>query len=59
MHPFSTPWKRQKTLNVTNIVATSNNNISNILQALNPLMHNVPKWSDTLLKILQQMLQSF
>ena len=29
------------------------------LLCLNPLMHNVPKWSDTLLKILKQMLQYF
>ena len=29
------------------------------LERLNPLMHNVPKWSDTLLKILQEMLQDF
>ena len=26
---------------------------------VNPLMHNVPKWSDTLQKSLQQMLQNF
>ena len=26
------------------------------LGILNPLMHDVPKWSNTLLKILQQML---
>ena len=27
------------------------------IRSFNPLTHNVPKWSDTLLKILQQMLQ--
>ena len=27
--------------------------------SFNHFMHNVPKWSDTLLKILQQMLQNF
>ena len=29
------------------------------LSILNPLMHNFPKWLDTFLKILQQMLQDF
>ena len=27
--------------------------------SFNHFMHNVPKWSDTLLKILKQMLQDF
>ena len=30
-----------------------------LFKALNPIMHSVPKWSDTLLKVFQQIIPDF